>query len=221
VAANGREAIEAVSRHPYDLVFMDVQMPEMDGLSATRELRARGDRYTDLPIIGFSANAFASDVEACRKAGMNGHVAKPVQKETLCAAVVDVLSGRVPISPATTIAAGGEGDAPDLDRRAIDALIDGLTVTVVDELLASFIADTKAKLDRLPKLLDKAERLTVDVHALKSASAQMGAAKLSRLAASLERQAESGEGVSLEALTELKTAFDRYCSDLHRERLLA
>ena len=220
VAANGREALEAVSRHPYDLVFMDVQMPEMDGLTATRELRARGDRYAALPIIGFSANAFASDIEACRKAGMNGHVAKPVQKETLCAAVVDVLSGRMLGASTAPPSSLGDGDVPDLDRRAIDALIDGLTATVVNELLVSFVVETKAKLERLPALLEKTERLTIEVHSLKSASAQMGAAKLSRLAASLERQAGDGEAVSTEVLTELKTAFDRYCCDLYRERLV-
>jgi CheY-like chemotaxis protein len=86
VVSNGREAIEAVERGAYDLILMDVQMPEMDGLEATRQIRAR---WPDRPvrIIGLTANAMAGDREACLAAGMDDYVSKPIRPEELEAAI--------------------------------------------------------------------------------------------------------------------------------------
>lgn len=88
IAANGEEALmmvhEAhVSDRPYDLVLMDMQMPVMDGLEATRRLRAQGFSPENLPIVALTANAFAEDVAACLKAGMQDHISKPVRKRDL------------------------------------------------------------------------------------------------------------------------------------------
>ena len=213
VAANGHEAIEAVTRHGYDLVFMDLQMPEMDGLTATRTIRARGGRFAELPIVAFSANAYASDIDACAAAGMNGHVAKPVQKETLHSAVIDALSGRTCSGVAQTPSGDGQ-DAPEFDRRAVDALIEGLTLEVVEELLTSFVRDSKIKIERLPDLLGDHARLTIEVHALKSAGAQVGAMQLSRLAAVLEKRALAREAIGGGELTALKSALDDYSAKL-------
>ncbi len=77
IALNGREALDAVRRQPYDLVLMDIQMPEMDGLEATRAILALGS--VSPRIIGLSANAMAEDVKAAMQAGMNGYLAKPVK----------------------------------------------------------------------------------------------------------------------------------------------
>ena len=213
VAGNGLEAIDSVTRHDYDLVFMDLQMPEMDGLTATKLLRARGGRFAALPIVAFSANAYASDVEACAEAGMNGHVAKPVQKETLQQAVIDALSGRS-ANGASSTSSEHNPDASDFDRSAVDALIEGLTAEVVGELLTSFVQDTRAKLERLPELLDNYERLAVEVHALKSAGAQVGAMRLSKLATALERRALQRDPITADELTPLKSTLDRYSAQL-------
>jgi CheY-like chemotaxis protein len=85
VAADGRAAIAAVGLQPYDLVFMDCQMPEIDGYEATRRIRARetsGDRPR-LPIVAMTAGALAGDREACLSAGMDDYIAKPVRQDEL------------------------------------------------------------------------------------------------------------------------------------------
>jgi signal transduction histidine kinase/CheY-like chemotaxis protein len=87
VAANGLEAIQAVERQPYDVILMDVQMPEMDGLQATRYLRAKKDIEKQPQIIAMTANAMQGDREMCLEAGMDDYISKPVRVEELVAAL--------------------------------------------------------------------------------------------------------------------------------------
>jgi CheY-like chemotaxis protein len=87
VAANGLEAIQAVERQPYQVILMDVQMPEMDGLEATRRIRASGESITQPAIIAMTANAMQGDREACLAAGMDDYIAKPIRVEELVSAL--------------------------------------------------------------------------------------------------------------------------------------
>lgn len=82
VAGNGREALEFLDREPFDLVLMDVQMPIMDGLTATRHIRQQ-ERFRDLPIIAMTAHAMAEDRQKTREAGMNDHLTKPISPTEL------------------------------------------------------------------------------------------------------------------------------------------
>jgi len=83
-AANGREAVEAALHKEYDLILMDIQMPEMDGFEATRQIRASGKAGADsIPIIAMTANAMETDKEKSRQAGMNDHVSKPIDPSLL------------------------------------------------------------------------------------------------------------------------------------------
>ena len=93
-ALNGQAAVDAWRSQPFDLILMDVQMPEMDGLAATQEIRqAENAAETRVPIIAMTANAMQGDRELCIKAGMDGYVAKPVKKDALFAEIDRVLSG--------------------------------------------------------------------------------------------------------------------------------
>ncbi len=92
VASNGRQAADLCSANPFDVVLMDVQMPEMDGLDATREIRAKeAAKGGRIPIIAMTANAMAGDREMCLSAGMDGYISKPVRKEALFAEIGRVL----------------------------------------------------------------------------------------------------------------------------------
>jgi signal transduction histidine kinase/CheY-like chemotaxis protein len=93
VASDGREALDALEREPFDLVLMDVQMPLMDGFEATAALRAReGGTCRHLPVIALTAHAMKGDQERCLLAGMDGYVTKPVKAETLFAAIEAALA---------------------------------------------------------------------------------------------------------------------------------
>jgi CheY-like chemotaxis protein len=87
LVGDGQLAVEAVRRGDYDLVLMDLQMPGMDGMEATRAIRALGDARAGVPIIAMTANAFEADRQACLDAGMDDHVAKPIDVEQLAQAI--------------------------------------------------------------------------------------------------------------------------------------
>jgi CheY-like chemotaxis protein len=82
-AASGQEAVDAALRQPFDLILMDLQMPGMDGMSASRAIRATSDVNRLTPIVALSANAMTSHVADCIEAGMNDHIAKPIDTTTL------------------------------------------------------------------------------------------------------------------------------------------
>src|ERR1035438_5886281 len=87
IAENGRIAVERHRAFPYDMILMDCQMPELDGYEATARIRSLPGSAALVPIIGVTANAFAEDRDRCLRAGMNGYVAKPLNRATLMAAM--------------------------------------------------------------------------------------------------------------------------------------
>lgn len=104
-AADGKEAVALASEQVFDLVLMDVRMPRMDGLEATRRIRSLPDAAGRLPIVAMTADAMPEDVARCLAAGMNAHMAKPISQATLCSVVSRALSGDLPAPVEVVVAA--------------------------------------------------------------------------------------------------------------------
>ena len=189
VAGNGREAIESLERRPYDVVLMDVQMPELDGLDATREIRERWPDETRPHIIAMTANALPEDREACFAAGMNDYVAKPIRAEELVAALKRV-------RPRANGDGGPDGvDFVSLDDSALASLRDLGGDDFLAEVIDAFLADAPGLISTLRRSLDdgSAEELRRAAHTLKSNGATLGAAEFAELCRDLEHRAKTGE----------------------------
>jgi CheY-like chemotaxis protein len=188
VASNGREAIEALERQPYDVVLMDVQMPELDGLDATRQICERWPEETRPHIVAMTANALPEDREACFAAGMNDYVAKPIRAEELVAA----------LKRAKPLANGEGGSAVSLvslDDEALGSLRELGGDEFLGEVIDAFLADAPALVATLRSSLDSsnAEELRRAAHTLKSNGATLGAGEFAELCRTLEQRAKSEE----------------------------
>lgn len=129
--ANGIEAISAVLRVPYDLIMMDIHMPEMDGPTATRKIRELNSEVSKIPIIALTANAMKGDREKYIAAGMNDYVAKPIEIHKLAEAIrrqcgVEGTLGRAaPPAPAITELPQKKAELTDL-LESLDDLMEGM-----------------------------------------------------------------------------------------------
>jgi len=202
-ACDGAEAVTAANRFNYDLILMDLRMPEMDGFQATRTIRARGGRLAAVAIVAFTANAFPEDIKACLEAGMNGFVVKPARKKALVDAILRVLPGPMATERLAEYAAPpwaiGEAEPaaivtaePVLDRNAFEELAREIGPDGACEIRTVFLAETEAKLKLLRRLSVDADRATIgrEAHSLKSAAGTFGYRQVASVARLIERRAE-------------------------------
>jgi CheY-like chemotaxis protein len=203
VAVTGTEAVAAVERMAYDAVLMDMQMPEMDGLAATRAIRdfeARSGRAR-VPIIALTANAFAKDAEACFAAGMDEYLSKPFTLGQLHARLARGLSSE---GAAVTPAPGENAEAesappsaapepamPALDRKTLDALRSlgrRGRPDAVGKIMNAYLTSSAELLATMQDALSRGDAATVHraAHSLKSSSANVGALNLSGFCREME-----------------------------------
>ncbi len=132
IAENGEEVLALVQASSYDLILMDVQMPVMDGPTASRRIRAMSGPVADIPIIAVTANAMASQRDAYFAAGMNDHVAKPIEPVELFAAIARVVGH--PSSAADNTAGEGAADAKVADDQALSPDVEAALAGLVDTI---------------------------------------------------------------------------------------
>jgi len=195
VVENGRLALEAIAQRSYDLVLMDVRMPHIDGIEATRQIRAReAGSGRRLPIVALTGSKLDEDVERCLRAGMNAHLAKPVALQALRATISSVLTGRAPDEAASQPAAVSEA-AGNGAFRPEQALA---TLAGHRELLAEV---TRNVVDQSPRVLREAQSALQqrDTVALESAAHRLKSMLRLVAAEPSARAAERLEGLAQEA----------------------
>jgi CheY-like chemotaxis protein len=200
VAANGREAVDALLRQMYDVVFMDVQMPEMDGIEATRHIRAHWSDCKRPYIIAMTAHTMVGDREACLAAGMNDYLSKPVQFEILNEKLEQaertnrVQSPAVHDAPASAEQTSDEQSVVVIDET-LYAVFQETMGDMTTELVEVFLQDGAETLQEMQVVYARNDSYALYqlAHSLKSSSAQIGAMSLSELCQQLEDLGRSGE----------------------------
>ncbi|MBF0159199.1 MAG: CHASE domain-containing protein [Magnetococcales bacterium] len=130
-AENGAEALRKLESFSYDLVLMDLQMPIMDGLTATRQIRSQS-RWADLPIVAMTANAMASDREQCLAAGMNDHIGKPLFRKELFAALIKwIKPGNRPLPDEQAVMSSETGPAVKPASFDVPDLLPGIDIAAI------------------------------------------------------------------------------------------
>jgi two-component system sensor histidine kinase/response regulator len=220
VAPDGQAALDACSERDFDLILMDVQMPVMDGLTATRELRKReGDRKRT-PIVALTASAMSGELNRCLAAGMDGLLTKPLEVERLRQVLERNVARRVnesarePPPPEAPSDTGTWGPAP-LDDAPIDftrlrALV-GQDDTFIREICDAFLKTMEDGLKQLERALVGEDRvaLAAVAHKLKGASQSICAERIARISYALERRSQAKGFSELRAtFDQLRAAFD-------------
>ena len=226
LAENGRIALDKLRAADYDIVLMDMQMPVMDGATATREIRKQ-ERLKDLPVVAMTASAAQADRDTCMAAGMNDHIAKPIEPEDLWKALLKWIKPRHPGAAAPEVKPHAAADAE------LPSGIDGLDTStglrrvlgkkpLYLSMLRTFIAGQKSAPAEIAKALQGNDRNTAErlAHTLKGVSGNIGADGLQQLAEKLEaaiRERQSRKAVDAR-LDEVKKPLETLIAQL-KQRL--
>ena len=189
IASNGLEAVKAVSERPYDIVFMDIGMPEMSGQEAAKEIREKlGIR--DLPIIACTAHSMSSDFSGSKLSCFNDYLAKPITRENMLAILVKwVLQHPATSSPATANPASGEPQSETLlDRATLSQLAEDLGSHYLDEAVNALKSEINSRLAGIASAGDdkRYDEVARQAHALKSGALSFGARRLGTLLSEVE-----------------------------------
>lgn len=231
VAATGAEAVRLLRLLSYDVVFMDCQMPEMDGFEATREIRRQKGLNRKVPIVAMTANAMAGDREECLAAGMDDYVSKPVELEQIVEVLKRWVRSRVESDQTEPAVSDSAAKAPisttppQPEPPAVDAeviarlreLAESNPQKFLEDLLGTYITDTTQRLLALQKNSTdgNAPELTRAAHAIKGSSLNVGANLLANYCQQVEEIARTGslDGAA-NLIAQIEQEFERVKTEL-------
>ena len=224
LAENGADAAAEASSRPFDLVFMDIQMPVLDGFGATARIRDREAPGSRIPIVAMTAYAMPGDREKCLAAGMDDYITKPVQREALASVIERQLRSRGADHKVAAPAAPAHGDRKPVEKQVAGAELavfdrDGLLgrmggdESFLPKFLTLFLTSAEQYLEQLGAALlsGDVERVRITAHTVKGAAGNIGALQVHDASQKLEMLARGGglEGAAeLSAL--LRASFDRF-----------
>ncbi|TNI12434.1 hybrid sensor histidine kinase/response regulator [Aeromonas veronii] len=208
VVSNGREAVERVAEQPFDVILMDLQMPVLDGLDATRQIRKMVDKH-DVPIIALTASAMPGDKERCLGVGMNGYVTKPVSK-------LDLYNNLLQWVKPQGVEQAGIMEVKPPDMIGVLDLQDALKRLEQDKealqiLFKLFMSEHKDDLWEIRSALRRQQPEVASklLHTLKGVSANISAARLQLVAGELEWRLRQNEVLSETDLEQLQQVFSQ------------
>ena len=228
VAGDGKEAVKMLEKLPYNLVFMDCQMPEMDGYQATAEIRQRQGVARDTPIIAMTAHAMQGDRDRCLAAGMDDYISKPLRSEALVAVLEQwtLGSSKAPEALDTDASPVVASDVP-IDAAAMAGLREAQEEGEPDfvvELIDQFLRDAPRQLGDLREALAQGDLQTLvrEAHRLKGGCSIFGAHPMAALCGNLEARGRAGSVRGADAvLAQLESEFSRVQRSLESEKAKA
>ena len=210
IVDDGIEAVSAVIRVPYDLVLMDIQMPQMDGMTATQKIRELPGDTRTIPIIALTANAMKGDREKYLAVGMTDYVPKPINPDELMAAIARCCPSAEAHPEHGSEPSTSNDDTADLGEAVLDqdvlgTLCDSIGEQSMSELIEQSVEGMRANLAQLIALGDSQDLATIkrQAHDLKSTSGGFGAARLQRLVAKLDLACKEGRNADAQRLLRL------------------
>jgi PAS domain S-box-containing protein len=212
VVANGLEALDAASSRSYDLVMMDIGMPEMDGIAATRAIRALESPMARVPIVAVTAHVMRGERESLLTQGLDDYLSKPIDRTALLDCVTRWIKqedSEVTISDRVETLNEESGSEHVLDRGILDQLFEDVGAENAEAVVDAFLQELEAQTIALQRAADSSDvnALAQASHRLKSSAASFGAIRLSRVVASIEQAARAGQ-------TSAALAFMREFQDL-------
>ena len=212
VASNGREALMRLEHSPYDVVLLDVQMPEMDGLETSRAICARWPAGRRPRIVAMTAEAMQGDREKCLAAGMDDYIVKPVTLEQLSDALLECSpAGGATDPPARAAGTEDPGAEPAIDRDVLEQLREDLGGDApLHDVIVTFLEKTPGTLAALREAAVRgdAESIRRSTHMIKGTSAMLGATVLASRCAELERL--SRDGIVLDTASQVAAIEESY-----------